>query len=81
MRPKGQKRTSRVKTTARRQLPTHPTDREVKDILVGAIEASLTESLENMGFTKREVEGLLLGSTKALTEAVREKLRRRAVKK
>jgi len=80
MKPKGPKRTSHAKPKARHQPGKKLTDREVKDILVGAIETSLTQSLENMGFTKREVRGLLTGSTKALTEAVRQKLSRREVK-
>jgi len=48
---------------------------------VGAIEASLSESLEQMGFCKREVKDLLAGSTDALTAALREKLSGREVKK
>lgn len=48
---------------------------------MAAIEASLAENLEQMGFSKREVKNLLAGSGKALTAAVRERLRDREVKK
>jgi hypothetical protein len=58
----------------RRQLGKNPSDREVKDFIVAAIETSLSETLEQLGFTKREVKDLLEGSTNALTAAVREKL-------
>jgi len=76
--PKG---AERVKITARRQLGRNPSEREVKDFIVGVIETSLTENLEQMGFSKREVKDLLAGSTKALTAAVREKRSGREVKK
>ena len=46
----------------------------MKDFIVAAIETSLSETLEQLGFSKREVKDLLEGSTKALTTAVREKL-------
>jgi hypothetical protein len=42
---------------------------------VAAIEASLKETLEQLGFSNREVKDLLAGSTNALTAAVREKLK------
>ena len=79
--PQGAKRASRAKSKARRQLGEDPTEREVKDFIVGAIETSLSETLEQMGFTRREVKDLLAGSTKALTAAVREKVSGREVKK
>ena len=69
--PKGPER---VKTKVRRQLGKNPSEREVKDFIVAAIETSLSETLEQLGFTEREVKDLLEGSTKALTTAVREKL-------
>ena len=72
--PKG---AERVKITARRQLGRNPSEREVKDFIVGVIETSLTENLEQMGFSKREVKDLLAGSTNALTAAVEEKFRER----
>ncbi|HME73356.1 MAG TPA: hypothetical protein VKM54_26365 [Myxococcota bacterium] len=56
--PKGPKRASRVKTKAGRQLGKNPSEREVKDFIVGAIETSLAENLEQMGFSKREVKDL-----------------------
>ncbi len=71
---KGAKRTSRVRARVRRQLGKNPSEREVKDFIVAAIETSLSETLEQLGFSKREVKDLLEGSTKALTTAVREKL-------
>jgi len=79
--PKRPKHASRAKTEACRQLGRNPSEREVKDFIVGAIEASLSESLEQMGFCKREVKDLLAGSTDALTAALREKLSGREVKK
>jgi len=79
--PKGAKRASRVKTKARPQPGSDPSEREAKDFLVAAIETSLTESLEKIGFTRREVKGLLAGSTKEMTAAVREKLTQSKVKK
>jgi hypothetical protein len=72
--PNGPTRASRPKAKARRQLRKNPSEREVKDFIVAAIESSLSETLEQMGFSKREVKDLLEGSTKALTAAVREKL-------
>jgi len=79
--PKDAKRASRAKPDARRQLGEDPSEREVKDFMVAAIEASLTETLEQIGFSKLEVRRLLAGSTKEFTAAVREKLRSRRVKK
>jgi hypothetical protein len=78
---KGAKRASRGKGKARPQPSRDPSERDAKDFIVAAIEASLTQTLEQLGFTNREVKDLLAGSTKALTEAVREKLSRRGVKK
>jgi len=78
---KGPKPASRVKTEAGRQLGRNPSEREVKDFIVAAIETSLSEKLEQIGFSKREVKELLAGSGKALTAAVREKLSDREVKK
>lgn len=72
--PKRPKLTSRVKTKPRRQLGENPSEREVKDFIVAAIETSLSKTLEQLGFSKREAKDLLEGSTKALTTAVREKL-------
>ncbi len=79
--PKRPKHASRAKTEACRQLGRNPSEREVKDFIVGAIQASLSESLEQMGFSKREMKKLLAGSGKALTTAVREKLSDREVKR
>ncbi len=79
--PEKPKRASRVKTKAGRQLRRNPSEREVKDFIVAAIETSLAENLKQMGFSKREVKDLLAGSGKALTTAVREKLSDREVKK
>ncbi|HME68921.1 MAG TPA: hypothetical protein VKM54_03535 [Myxococcota bacterium] len=79
--PTGPNRASGVKTKARRQLGRNPSEREVKDFIVAAIETSLSENLEEMGFSEREVKALLAGSGKALTVAVREKLSDREVKK
>ena len=70
-----------AKTEAHLQLGKNPSEREVKDFIVGAIETSLSESFEQMGFSRREVKDLLAGSTNALTAAVREKLSGREVKK
>jgi hypothetical protein len=72
--PKRRKRASRVKAKARHQLGENPSEREVKDFIVAAIETSLSETLEQLGFSKREVKDLLEGSSTALTTAVREKL-------
>jgi hypothetical protein len=77
--PKGIKRVPRVK--ARCQRGGNPSERDAKDFIVAAIEASLTETLEQLGFSNREVKDLLAGSTKALTAAVREKLRNHKTKK
>jgi len=78
---KGPKPASRVKAKAGRQLGRNPSEREVKDFIVATIETSLSEKLEQIGFSKREVKELLAGSGKALTAAVREKLSDREVKK
>jgi len=51
-----------------------------KDFMVAAIEVSLTEALEQIGFSKLEVKSLLTGSTNEFTAAVRDKLRSRKVK-
>jgi hypothetical protein len=67
-------RASRAKAKARRQLGKNPSEREVKDFIVAAIETSLSETLEQLGFSQRKVKDLLEGSTKALTTAGREKL-------
>jgi hypothetical protein len=75
------KRPERVKTKAHRQLGKNPNEREVKDFIVAAIETSLSGKLKQMGFSKREVKGLLAGSGRALTAAVREKLSDREVNK
>jgi hypothetical protein len=72
--PKSRKRASRGRTKARPQLRRDPSERDAKDFIVAAIEASLTEALERLGFSRREVKGLLAGSTKALTAGVRQKL-------
>ena len=69
--PNGPKR---IKSEPQRPLGENPSEREVKDFIVAAIESSLSETLEQLGFSKREVKDLLEGSTKALTAAVREKL-------
>ena len=63
-----------MKAKARRQLGENASEREVKDFIVAAIETSLSETLEQLGFSKREAKDFLEGSTKALTTAVREKL-------
>jgi hypothetical protein len=80
MKPKGPKRISRAKSKAC-QLGQDPSEREVRDFMVAAIEASLTETLEKLGFSKLEVKSLLAGSTNEFTAAVRDKLRSREVKK
>jgi hypothetical protein len=54
--PKGIKRVSRVK--ARRQLGKEPSERDAKDFIVAAIEASLKETLEQLRFSDREVKDL-----------------------
>ena len=79
--PVGTKRATRAKPKARRQRNQDPSEREAKDFIVSAIQKSLTETLEKMGFSKREVNDLLSGPTSALTAAVREKLRQRERKK
>ena len=56
-----------MKAKARRQLGENPSEREVKDFIVAAIETSLSETLRQLGFSRREVKDLLEGSTKALT--------------
>jgi len=79
--PKNAKRASRVKSRGRPQLASDPSERDVKDFMVATIEASLTETLEQIGFSKLQVKRLLAGSTNEFTAAVREKLRSRNVKK
>jgi hypothetical protein len=51
--PKRATRASRVKTKARRQLDRNPSEREVKDFIVGAIETPLAANFEQMGFSNR----------------------------